>query len=214
MPERRDMIPDEQARDLLSEIPNARVTVVSAARRNRSYERRHRTFTYRLTDKEISDMVGAVAESLFVSVSDVARAFVEVAIDAARQGKIPFEEVPIIKRHLTLYPTGTETWELREEAGWPKELPVRRKKRKLSEVEKRQRQKQLNEYRVSYRWPATVDEQLTRLVENLFGVPTTRSEGRKGWLLTILLRYSLNAYQTGRLTLDPQPSIVKQRLKW
>ena len=214
MPERRDMISDEQARDLLSEIPNARLTAASPAKRNRTYERRHRTFTYRLTDKELNDKLVAIAESLFVTVNDVARAFVEAGIAAARQGEIPFDNIPFIKKHLTLYPTDNETWEVRTEANWPKEIPVRKRKRKLSEVEKRQRQQHQNQYRVSYRWPASVDEQLSRLVEHLVGIPTTRSEGRKGWLLTILLRYSLNAYQVGRLPLDPQPAIVKQRLKW
>lgn len=214
MPDRQNLLPDEKLHDLLDEIPSVpSVSSRTTTKRDRTYERTHRTFSYRLTDKQLAEDIAAIAEDLLVPVDDVARAFVEVGLKAAQNGEIPLERVPLVPRCMTLYPTGRETWEVRQEAGWPEEIPLRRKKRRLSEVERKQRQKARNEYRVSYRWTATTDAALTELVDHHFG-RSIRSEGRKGLVLTILLRYGLAAYRAGKLPLKAEIRTASQRLKW
>ena len=182
--------------------------------RNREYEKRNRSFTYRLTDKELGAKIAAVAASLQVTVDEVARAFVEVGIREARAGRIPFNSVPPVQRRLTLYPTGTETWNIQEQDGWRKTVLPREKKKPLSSTEKAKRRQELNRFRVSYRWPTEVDQSLAALTETVAGKAITRSDGRKGWVLTILLRYGLSMYEAGKLPLQPQPKIVKMSFGW
>jgi hypothetical protein len=194
--------------------PLDQMNVAAPRQRNREYEKRNRSFTYRLTDKELGARIAAVAGSLQVTVDEVARAFVEVGIREARAGRIPFDSVPVVQRRMTLYPTGSETWSIQEQDGWQKIIPAFEKKKPLSSVEKARRGQELNRFRVSYRWPAEVDQSLTALTETVAGKAITRSDGRKGWVLTILLRYGLSMYETGKLPLQPQPRIVKMSLGW
>lgn len=194
--------------------PLDQMNVATPRQRNREYEKRNRSFTYRLTDKELGARIAAIAGSLQVTVDEVARAFVEVGIREARAGRIPFDSVPVVQRRMTLYPTGSESWSIQEQDGWQKIIPPFEKKKPLSSVEKARRGQELNRFRVSYRWPAEVDQSLTALTETVAGKAITRSDGRKGWVLTILLRYGLSMYETGKLPLQPQPRIVKMSLGW
>jgi hypothetical protein len=108
--------------------PLDQMNVAAPRQRNREYEKRNRSFTYRLTDKELGARIAAVAGSLQVTVDEVARAFVEVGIREARAGRIPFDSVSAVQRRMTLYPTGTETWSIQEQDGWRKlSLPAKRK---------------------------------------------------------------------------------------
>lgn len=189
--------------------------IVAAPRqRNREYEKQNRSFTYRLTDKELGTRIAAVAISLQVTADEVARVFVEVGMREASAGRIPFDSIPPVQRRMTLYPTGTETWSIQEQEGWQKTVPVREKQRPLSSAERSRRQQELNKSVVAYRWPADVDHSLSTLTETIAGKAITRSDGRKGWVLTILLRYGLSMYETGKLPLQPQPKIVKMSLEW
>ena len=72
----------------------------------------------------------------------------------------------------------------------------------------------LNTAVVAYRWPAETDQSLTVLTETVAGKAITRSDGRKGWVLTILFRYGLSMYEAGKLPLHPQPKVVKMSLGW
>ncbi|MGB8215330.1 MAG: hypothetical protein WCE68_17410 [Anaerolineales bacterium] len=183
--------------------------------RNRDYEKKNRTFSYRLTDREVGQEVANVALSLQVPVADVARAFVDSAIPAAISGEIPFSKIPPSQRRLTLYPTGTETWAIREQPGWPVASQARgRRKKSMPEAEKEKLQKLRNSFVVAYRWPASVDQALTELTEKVAGKALVRADGRKGWVLTILLRYALEAYEAGRIPLKPEPRVVKKGLSW
>jgi hypothetical protein len=182
--------------------------------RSREYEKRNRSFTYRLTDKELGAKIAAVAASLQVTVDEVARAFVEVGIREARSGRIPFNSVPPVQRRMTLYPTGTEAWKIQEQDGWQKTVHPREKRKPLSSAEKARRRQDQNKSVVTYRWPAETDQSLATLTETVAGKAITRSDGRKGWVLTILLRYGLSMYEAGKLPLQPQPKIVKMGLGW
>ncbi len=201
--------PAAAAPSMLDMIPHA-----TAHKRGRDYEKRNRSYTYRLTDQELGAKIAAVARSLQVTADEVARAFVEVGIREARAGHIPFDSVPPILQRMTLYPTGTESWTVREQEGWKQSIPLHEKKKRLTKTDKSDRQKELNKFRVSYRWPAETDQALTSLTESIAGKAITRSDGRKGWVLTILLRYGLSMYEAGKLSLQPQPKIVKMELTW
>jgi hypothetical protein len=182
--------------------------------RNREYEKRNRSFTYRLTDKELGAKVAAVAVSLQVTVDEVARVFVEVGIREAKAGRIPFNSIPPVQRRMTLYLTGSETWKIQEQDSWQKTIPTRERQKPLSSAEKARRRQDLNKSVVAYRWPAETDQSLAALTETVAGKAITRSDGRKGWVLTILLRYGLSMYESGKLPLQPQPKIVKMSLGW
>ena len=182
--------------------------------RSREYEKRNRSFTYRLTDRELGARIATVAASLQVTADEVARAFVEAGIREARAGRVPFDSIPPVQRRMTLYPTGAETWSIQEQAGWQKSIPTREKKKPLSSAEKARRHQELNRFRVSYRWSAEIDQSLTALTETIAGKAITRSDGRKGWVLTILLRFGLSMYEAGKLPLQPQPKVVKMSLGW
>jgi len=188
--------------------------VAKPRQRSREYEKRNRSFTYRLTDKELGARIAAVAGSLQVTVDEVARAFVEVGIREARAGRIPFDSVSAVQRRMTLYPTGTETWNIQEQDGWRNTVPPREKQKPPSSAERARRRQNLNTAVVAYRWPAETDQSLTVLTETVAGKAITRSDGRKGWVLTILLRYGLSMYEAGKLPLHPQPKVVKMSLGW
>jgi len=190
---------------------------VEKKKRNRDFEHRNRTYTYRLSDKELGGKVANVARLLHVVVDEVARAFVEAALEEVNKGNIPFNAVPPNQSRLTLYPTGEETWKIQEQSGWSKDIPksTRKRGKPLTETEKRNREKERNQTVVTYRWPADVNQKIVLVTEKIFGKALTRSEGRKGWVLTILLRAGLNAYETGKLPLRPQPIVTdKKELKW
>jgi hypothetical protein len=182
--------------------------------RSREYEKRNRSFTYRLTDKELGAKIAAVAASLQVTVDEVARVFVEVGIREAKAGRIPFNSIPPVQRRMTLYPTGSETWKVQEQDSWQKSISPRERQKPLSSAEKARRRQDLNKSVVAYRWPAETDQSLAALTETVAGKAITRSDGRKGWVLTILLRYGLSLFETGKLPLQPQPKIVKMSLGW
>ena len=210
-----DNLPDQDGAAAMPTPPSP-IDLMGAEtkKRNREYEKRNRSFTYRLTDKELGAKIATVAASLQVTADEVARAFVEAGIREARAGRIPFDSVPPVQRRMTLYPTGTETWNVQEQDGWAKSIPPREKQKQLSSAERVKRRQELNHYRVSYRWPAEIDQSLTALTETIAGKAITRSDGRKGWILTILLRYGLSKYEAGRLLLQPQPKVVKMGLGW
>jgi len=183
-------------------------------KRNRDYEKKKRSYTYRLTDKELGTKITAIALSLQVTADEVARAFVEVGIREARAGHIPFDRIPPVQRRMTLYPTGNESWSVQEQQGGQKMTPAREKQKPLTETEKQKRQHESNKSVVAYRWSAKTDQSLTALTETIAGKAITRSDGRKGWVLTILLRYGLHMYEIGKLPLRPQPKVVKMSLEW
>ena len=188
--------------------------MAKSKQRNREYEKRNRSFTYRLTDKELGAKIAAVAASLQVNVDEVARVFVEVGIREAKAGRIPFNSIPPVQRRMTLYPTGSETWRIQEQDSWQKTISPRVRQKPLSSAEKARRRQDLNKSVVAYRWPAETDQSLAALTETVAGKAITRSDGRKGWVLTILLRYGLSMYEAGKLPLQPQPKIVKMSLGW
>lgn len=203
-----------QATDPLNTIP----TASERQPRNRDYEKCHPATTYRVTDATLASEILAIAQELTVAADDVARAFAEAGLQAARAGRLDFSGVRPSRGRLSLYPTGNEKWVVHDEpVDWTKVIQTPKKSKPLSAVEKAQRQKERNRLRVHYRWPKALVQQIEELTAAVVGLtqnqPVLRSEGRKGQVLTMLLRYGLEAYKAGRLPLNPCPVVVKSRLK-
>jgi len=203
-----------QATDPLNTIP----TAGERKPRNRDYEKRNPATTYRITDENLAGEILAIAQELTVAADEVARAFVEAGLRAARANQLDFSGVRPSQGRLSLYPTGNEKWVVHDEpVDWSRVIPARRKTKPLSDFERAQRQKERNRLRVYYRWPDALVRQIEDLTKAVVGLPANqpalRSEGRKGQVLTMLLRFGIEAYKAGRLPLNPCPVTVKSRLK-
>jgi len=199
--------PGAPRQDTLSYIPDPEKP------KSRKYEKKYPAYRYRLTDKEIGMHISDIAYKENLKVDDVARIFVEHALEHIKE--IPLDRVPIHNRRASLFPKDgrmpTVTFEVRED-GWPVTPPPRRPERsktRLSLEERKQQQKNRNQYRVAYRWPAELNAAIKAVAEEKFGAPASRADGRTGWVLTILLRYALARYYAGRWTFKPRPETVR-----
>ena len=84
-------------------VPKLLAHKPSRAKRNREWEARQRQVTFRGIPLELNARLNAVAEELGVTVSDVARAFLERGLAAYEQGDLLLQpRLRIGKR--TLYP--------------------------------------------------------------------------------------------------------------
>jgi hypothetical protein len=167
------------------------------AKRNRKWEKGHRPYRYVNVPTELREQVLALAEHFGVTADEVARAFVEYGIECVDEEKLKLSAQPNpYGRKMTLFP--------KERAkGWhetndvPKVIPARKKKRT--------KQAKRVYPAVSYRLPEKVHEDICGLAREL-DVPL-------GDVVSFLLRYGLDAYRSGKLSLKPQPLTVKMTLR-
>lgn len=167
------------------------------AKRNRQWEKAHRSYRYVNVPLEVREDVLALAEHLHVPAGDVAHAFFEYGFDCVDEGKLQLTAQPNpLGRKMTLFPQKQiGAWE--EAEGPQRDVPAR-KKRKVE-------RKQKSVPAVSYRIPPGIHTDLCSLAEDL-AVPV-------GDVVTLFLRHGLKAYRAGRLKLTPHPVIVKMTLK-
>ncbi len=203
----RDPLRNIPRQDELSYIPDP------GKPKSREYERKRPAFQYRLTDKEIGQRISAIAYKENLTVDDVARIFLERALEHIHE--IPFDKAPVHNRRASLYPKDgsapTVVFEVKED-GWPISPPPLRPGRapaRLSSEERKRLHKERNQYLVAYRWPAELDQAIKAVATSAFGKPASRADGRTGWVLTILLRYALARYYAGRWLFKPRPETVR-----
>jgi hypothetical protein len=167
------------------------------ARRNREWEKAHRPHRYVNVPIELREQVTALAEHLVVSADEVARAFIEYGIECFDEEILQVDVRPNPQgRKMTLFPQEqAQGWQAANNA--PQQIPARRKK-------KAERVKKVYPA-VSYRLPEALHNNICGLAMDL-GVPL-------GEVVTLLLGYGLEAYQAGRLRLNPQPVTVKMTLQ-
>lgn len=167
------------------------------AKRNRGWEKAHRSYRYVNVPLEVREEVLALAEHLHVPAGDVAHAFFEYGLDCVHQRKLPLTAQPNpLGRKMTLFPQKQiGAWE--EAEGPQRDIPAR-KKRKVE-------RKQKSVPAVSYRIPPGIHIDLCSLAEEL-AVPV-------GDVVTLFLRNGLKAYRAGNLKLTPHPATVKMTLK-
>ena len=204
---RKDMLTDTHADTGRSEFADSIPLAATAgrwnrqgrrpAKRNRQWEKAHRSYRYINVPLVVREEVLALAEHLHVPAADVAHAFFEYGFECVDEGKLSLTAQPNpLGRKMTLFPQKQiGAWE--ETEGPQNDFPAR-KKRKVE-------RKQKSVSAISYRIPPSVHTDLCSLAEEL-AVPV-------GDVVTILLRHGLKAYRAGRLKLTPHPVTVKMTLK-
>lgn len=166
------------------------------AKRNRQWEKAHRPYRYVNVPLELREQVLALAEFLSVTADEVARALFEYGMGCVEDDKLRLHTHPNPHgRRMTLFP--------RDQArGWqeanddPRHIPAR--KRKRSESSRKFHPA------VSYRIPKELHNRLCGLAVDL--------DASVGEVVTFLLRYGLEAYRSGKLSLQPHPVTVKMTL--
>jgi hypothetical protein len=130
-------------------------------------------------------------------------------LHASQQGRIDWTGVRPVQGRMTLFPTGAEAWVVHDEpVTWAQEIPSPQKRKPKTEADRERERKQRDALRVHYRWPKAMDEALDQLTRQVMGYRNdehlARKDGRKGEVLTILLRFGITAYQAGRINLTPK----------
>ena len=204
---RKDMLTDTHANTGRSEFADSIPLAATAgrwnrpgrrpAKRNRQWEKTHRSYRYIKVPLEVREEVLTLAEHLHVPASDVAHALFEYGFECVDEGKLQLTAQPNpLGRKMTLFPQKQiGAWE--EAQGPQRDIPARKKRK----VESRQKSVPA----VSYRIPPGIHTDLCSLTEEL-AVPV-------GEIVTHFLRHGLRAYRAGRLKLTPHPVTVKMTLK-
>lgn len=167
------------------------------AKRNRKWEKEHRPYRYVNVPTELREQVLALAEHLGVTADEVARAFIEYGIECVDDEKLKLRAQPNpYGRKMTLFPKeSAKGWYETNDA--LKEIPARKKKRT--------KQAKRVYPAVSYRLPEKVHDDICGFAMDL-DVPL-------GDIVTFLLQYGIEAYRSGKLSLEPQPLTVKMTLR-
>jgi hypothetical protein len=168
-----------------------------AARRNRRWEREHRSYRYINVPLEVRARVLDLAAHLLVAADELARALIEYSAECADKGTLRLYTWPNpLGRKMTLFPKQEQKrWRVAE--GTACEIPARREKPSTG--------KKKRPGAVTYRLPEQVHKQICDHAMEL-DVPL-------GEVVTLFLRHGLDAYQQGKLELDPQPKVVKMTLQ-
>lgn len=166
------------------------------AKRNRQWEKAHRPYRYVNVPLELREQVVSLAEHLEVTADEVARAFFEYGMECLDDETLQLRTRPNPRgRKMILFPREQSIgWQKADNA--QKEIPARRKK-------KSEQGKKIYPA-VSYRLPQSLHNNLCGLAMDL-AVPV-------GEVVVFLLRHGLEAYQAGKLSLNPHPLTVKMTL--
>lgn len=159
--------------------------VAEPRKRNRQWEKNHQNqkVVYRGVDPKLALRVKTIAENLIVPDGEVARALLECALRAYADGDLNLDPRPNpFRMRMTLFPTsGTSRHH---------EVPTKSKSRKPPEAL----------WRVITTWrsfPVGLKNEIATLAsKDQLDVPL-------GELVTALLRYGLQAYESGLLKLEP-----------
>lgn len=172
--------------------------VAEARQRDRSWEKSNRSMLIRGLPVKLCQSIKGIALALQVRADDVARAFLEYSLLCYQRGEIHVTPV-LYEQRRTLFPDPRSDWGKDQLPGWyekvwdpqPPELPVSPRKSKTVEEKPWQRQ-------VSYRGIPDEMQTAMRELHRQHNVPL-------GEIATLLLGHALDAYQSGRLVLSPQP---------
>ncbi len=191
--------PQSQPQAPLPQAPSPLDLIPSKAqpKRGREWEKEHRAYSYRGVPRDLQLAVAQVAESLQVTVDEVARYFILQAFTDYQNGNLPF--VPQLKAaKMTLFPQSGGG-----EAGWgnvvqnPGAGQRGRKSRKTNEPKGWQT---FAHYRL-----APEEHEALRQVASNVTVPI-------GEVVTLFLSYGLQEYQAGRLELVAHPKATRMTL--
>jgi hypothetical protein len=187
--------------------PPAAVPIVEQLRlvekkeRDRSWEKQdgNRTILFRRVPPGLRDAVKKIAESLQVRADDGARAFLEFGLTCYQKGEIQIQPV-LSEGRLSLFPTPDNAWGKNPLPGWYEKVWEQQPPVKQNQKNRRPANEQEKpwKWQVSYRGiPMELHTALRELHQEK-NVPL-------GEVAALFLGHSLQAYQNGRLVLNPQP---------
>ncbi len=76
----------------------------SRAKRNRAWETRHRTRSYRYIPDEVHQEIVAIAQQMHVPTGEIVRRLLEYGLEALREGRLALTPHPRNAVSMTLYP--------------------------------------------------------------------------------------------------------------
>ncbi len=168
---------------------------------DRSWEKRenNRPILFRRVPPGLRDAIKEIADSLQVRADDVARAFLEFGVQCYQQGEIQIQPA-LSEGRLTLFPKSGDNWGKRPlpgwyEKAWDQHPPIKaahRAQQSNKEPEKPWK------WQVAYRGIPSEIQSTLREIHQKKSVPL-------GEVATLFLGHALDAYNTGRLVLNPQP---------
>ena len=168
--------------------------------RDRGWEQDNRSMLFRGIPVVIKNTIKEIAADLQVRADDVGRAFLEYGLLCHGRGEIQFTPVLSDQRR-TLFPRSKSGWGKSALPGWYEKIwdnqPPARKQSKRSSKSQGKGEKSWQQ-QVSYRGIPEDTQEAIRALHRQCQVPL-------GEVATMLLGHSLEAYQTGKLVLNPQP---------
>jgi len=185
-------------------IPPAPIDLMSAKKRkrDRKWEKEHRTCSYRGVPQYLHQQVIALASQLQVNTDEVVQVFVKYGLSCLEQEILTISPHPKAQR-MTLFPL-PDGWG--QQAGWTevgKWTPVQKKEIPIKKVTAKKPQNSW-EIRVHYRLPADAHEAIKQIAEE-HTLPI-------GEVMTLFLKHGLESYKSGKLALIPHPKAVKMTL--
>jgi hypothetical protein len=164
-------------------------------KRNRQWEKAQMAnqVSYRGIPEEVRAAIKTIAEELDVNQEDIARAFLEFGLYCFRNNEIEVQ-AHIKGRHMTLFPDGWNRQPAWVDCGWGKKPEVSTKERKKREP--------ANWHSVvTYR---RIPQEVKKAIQGISALHTVPV----GEVATLFFLHALQAYQKGRLVLNPQPKIA------
>jgi hypothetical protein len=177
--------------------------VAEEKQRDRSWERQNRSFLVRGVPPALTMAVKEIAVTLNVRADDVARAFLEYGLFCYQRGEIKLMPV-LSNQRLTLFPQPETAWQVQTRPGWIEKLWDVQPPAKTNPKQKRQEKTSIEKpwrWQVSYRGiPEDVKTSLRQLRQQN-SVPL-------GEVVSAFMGHAWEAYQAGRLVLNPQPQVA------
>ena len=176
-------------------------TAEPSKKRERKWDKTHQgeLVTYRGIPAETHQALISLAGSIGVPVDEVVRMFLEYALEHYRLGMLPLNPHPKAQR-MTLFPDG-QFPKAKSQQGWLHEAFPSAKPGKKS---KKGKQSKPWESRATYRIPIALKEQVREIAD-------THSVA-VGELVLYLFKFSFEAFEAGRLRLEPHPKTTGNTL--
>lgn len=182
-------------KDLLSGIapPEKLAPVEVKESRSREWDKSHAPKCYRGVPGEIKQEIKEIAGDLGVSADEVARVFIEYAIDSLAKGRLSLKGVPSQKRiKMTLYPVSGAGWSVRE---WDPRPPEKKGRHR--------REEKLWKSTAMYRIPQELHDRVKEIAGEVYPV---------GEVVSVFLKHGIEGYKSGVLVLTPQ--VRRSSLDW
>ncbi len=165
-------------------------------KRNRQWEKAQMAnqVSYRGIPKEVQTALKTIAGALDVTTEEVARAFLEFGLYCFRNNEIDVQ-AHVKGRHMTLFPNGWNRQPAWTDCGWGKKAETHTTR------EKKKREPATWQTVVTYRRIPVEVKKAIQGISALHTVPV-------GEVATLFFLHALQAYQNGRLALNPQPRVA------